>query len=76
MSQLLFKLDLNPNDNSYFGRDMKREGKEEIVSNLTAWLHQGGIIRFRGKRSTGYEEGSESRRDKSPKKSENTPTNS
>jgi len=38
MSQLLSKLD--PSDNSDFGREMKRQGKEETFSNLIAWLHQ------------------------------------
>ena len=76
MSQLLFKLDLDPNDNSHFGREMKTEGKEERVSNLTAWSHQEANIRFRGKSTTGYQEGSESRRYTSPKKSENNATNS
>ena len=43
VSQLLFKLD--PNDNSHFGRKMKREGREETVSSLIAWLHQEASIR-------------------------------
>ena len=47
MSQLLSKLD--PNDNSHFAREMKREGKQETVSNLIAWLHQEVSIRSRGK---------------------------
>ena len=38
MAQLLPKL--NPKDNSDFGREMKREGNEETVSNLITWLHQ------------------------------------
>ena len=38
MSQLLSKLDSN--DNSDFGREVKREGKEENVSSLIVWLHQ------------------------------------
>ena len=69
MSQLLSKLD--PSDNSHFGREMKREGKEETVSNLIAWLHQEASIRSRGKRSSVSEERNESRRDKGPKKTEN-----
>ena len=73
MSQLLSKLD--PNDNSHFGREMKREGKQETVSNLIAWLHQEAGIRSRGKRSSISEERNESCRDKGPKKSENNATN-
>ena len=53
MSQLLSKLDAK--DNSDFGRDMKREGNEETVSNLIAWLHQEASIRSRGKTSTVFE---------------------
>lgn len=37
MFQFLFKFDLS--DNLDFGREMKREGKEEIVSNLIIWLY-------------------------------------
>ena len=73
MSQLLSKLD--PNDNSHFGREMKREGKQETVSNLIAWLHQEASIRSRGKRSFVSEERNESRRDKGPKKTENNAAN-
>ena len=74
MSQLLSKLD--PKDNSDFGREMKREGNEETVSNLIAWLHQEASIRSRGKTSTASEGRNESRREKGPKKSENNATNS
>jgi len=66
MSQLLSKLD--PNDNSHFSKEMKREGKEETVSNLIAWSHQGASIRHRGKSSSVSEERNESRLDKGPKK--------
>ena len=38
MSQLLSQLD--PRDNTNFGREMQRAGKEENVSNLVTWLHQ------------------------------------
>ena len=71
MSQLLSKLD--PNDNSHFGREMKREGKEETVSNFIAWLHQEASIRSRGKRSSVSEERNKSRRNKGPKKTEIMP---
>ena len=74
MSQLLSKLD--PKDNSDFGREMKREGNEETVSNLIAWLHQEGSVRSRGKTSTFCEGRNESRREKGPKKTENNATNS
>ena len=74
MSQLLSKLD--PKDNSDFGREMKREGNEETVSNLIAWLHQEASVRSRGKTSTFCEGRNESRREKGPKKNENNATNS
>ena len=48
MSQLLSKLD--PRDNTNFGREMQRAGKEENVSNLVTWLHQEATLRSRGKR--------------------------
>jgi len=64
MFQLLFKLD--PNDSSHFGRKMKREGREETVNNLIAWLHQEASIRFRGKSSSVSWEMNESRVDKGP----------
>ena len=73
MFQLLSKLDAK--DNSDFGRDMKREGNEETVSNLIAWLHQEASIRSRGKTSTVSEGRNESRREKGPKKTENSATN-
>ena len=73
MSQLLSKLD--PNDNSHCGREMKREGKEENVSNLIAWLHHEASICSRGKRGFVPEERNESRRDKGPKKTENNAAN-
>lgn len=47
MSQLLSKLD--PRDNTNFGREMQRAGKEENVSNLVTWLHQEATLRSRGK---------------------------
>ena len=74
MSQLLSKLD--PNDNSDFGREMKREGKEETVSNLISWLHQEASIRSRGKTNTFSEGRNESRRDKGPKRTENNAADS
>ena len=48
MSQLLSKLD--PRDNTNFGREMQRAGKEENVSNLITWLHQEATLRSRAKR--------------------------
>ena len=74
MSQLLSKLD--PKDNSDFGREMKREGNEETVSNLISWLHQEASIRYRGKTSPVSEGRIEGRRDKGPKKTENNATSS
>ena len=74
MSQLLSKLD--PSDNSDFGREMKREGKEETASNLITQLHQGASIRSRGKANTNAVERNEIRRDKGSKKTENNATNS
>ena len=47
MSQLLSKLD--PRDNTNFGREMQRAGKEEIVSNLVISLHQEATLRSRDK---------------------------
>jgi hypothetical protein len=47
MSQLLSKL--SPGDNSAFGRDMKREKKEENVSNLIIWLQEEASLRSRGR---------------------------
>ena len=47
MSQLLSKL--NPRDNSNFGREMQRAGKEENVSNIVTRLHQEATLRSRGK---------------------------
>ena len=73
MSQLLSKLDSS--DNSDFGREMKRQGKEETVSNLINWLHQEASIRSRGKSSVIPEEKNENRRDKVPKRSDNNATN-
>ena len=69
MSQLLSKLD--PNDNSHFGREMKREGKEETVSNLITWLHVEASVRSRGKNNTVFEDRNESRRYRTPSKTEN-----
>ena len=71
MSQLLSKLD--PKDNSDFGREMKREGNEETVSNLIAWLQQEASIRSRGKTSTASEGRNESRREKGPKNQKTMP---
>ena len=73
MSQRLSKLD--PNDNSHYGREKKREGKEETVSNLIAWLHPEASIRSRGKSTSVSEEMNEIRREKGPKKTENNATN-
>ena len=47
MSQLLSKL--NPGDNSAFGRDMKRDKKEENVSNLIIRLQEEASLRSRGR---------------------------
>lgn len=47
MSQILSKLDLN--NNKHFGREMRRDGKEENVRNPIAWLHQETSIRSCGK---------------------------
>ena len=47
MSQLLSKLD--PRDNAEFGREMKRNKKQENVSNLVQWLHDEASLRSRGK---------------------------
>ena len=74
MSQLLSKLD--PSDNSDFGREMKREGKQETVSHLISWLHQEASIRSRGKSNINTVERNESRRDKGRKKTENNAANS
>ena len=46
MSQLLSKL--SPGDNSAFGRDMKRD-KKENVSNLIVWLQEEASLRSRGR---------------------------
>ena len=55
---------------------MKREGKEETVSNLITWLHQEASIRFRGKANTYTVERNEIRRRSGLKKTENNPANS
>jgi hypothetical protein len=47
MSQLLSKLD--PRDNAAFGREMKRNSREENVPNLIQWLHEEAGLRSRGK---------------------------
>ena len=47
MSQLLSKLD--PRDNAEFGREMKRNKKEETVPNLIQWLQEEASLRSRGK---------------------------
>ena len=69
MSQFLSKLD--PNDNSHLGREMKRGRKEETVSNLITWLHVEASVRSRGKNNTVSEDRNESRRYRTPKKTEN-----
>ena len=69
MSQLLPKL--NANNNSHFGREMKREGKEETVSNLITWLHIEASVRSRGKNNTVSEDRNESRPYRTPRKTEN-----
>ena len=74
ISQLLPKLDTK--DNSYFGREMKRKGNEETVSNLIAWLHQEASIHSQGKTRTVSERRNQSRREKGPKKTENNANNS
>ena len=74
MSQLLSKL--YPKDNSNFGKEVKREGNDETVSNLIAWLQQEASIPSRDKTSTSSEGRNEGRRDKGPKKTENNATNS
>lgn len=55
---------------------MKREGNDETVSNLIAWLQQEASIPSRDKTSTSSEGRNEGRRDKGPKKTENNATNS
>ena len=72
ISQILSKLDTK--DNSDFGSEMKREGNEETVSNLIAWLHQ--EVHSQGEASTVSQRKNESRREKGPKKTENNATNS
>ena len=53
MSRLLSNLD--PKDNAEFGREMKRQKKDENVTNLVTWLHQEASLRSRGKTETeGY----------------------
>ena len=47
MSRLLSNLD--PKDNAEFGREMKRQKKEENVTNLVTWLHQEASLRSRSK---------------------------
>ena len=47
MSQLLSKLD--PKDNAEFGREMKRNKKEETIPNLIQWIHKESSLRSRGK---------------------------
>ena len=47
MSQLLLKL--SPGDNSAFGRDIKRDKKEENVSNLIIWLQEEASLHSRGR---------------------------
>jgi hypothetical protein len=47
MSQLLSKL--HPSDNAEVGREMKRNKKEENVTNLVEWLYEEAALRSRGK---------------------------
>jgi hypothetical protein len=47
MSQLISKP--RPGDNSAFGRDMKRDKKEENVSNLIIWLQEEARFPSRGR---------------------------
>ena len=47
MSQLLSKL--SPGDNSAFGREMKRDKKQENVCNLIIWLQEEASLRSRGR---------------------------
>ena len=70
MSQLVSKLD--PKDNSDFGREIKREGNKETVSNLITWLHQEESIRSRGKTSTSLREEMKVAKTKVPASSEET----
>ena len=74
MSKLLSKLD--PSDNSDFGREMKREGKEETVSKLITWLHQKASTRSRGKANITTVKRNQIHRNKRPKKTENNTVNS
>lgn len=69
MSQLLSKLDSR--DNADFGREMKRNGKEENVSNLIDWLHQEASIRSRGKQDIDEENAERSSRESFHKRSDN-----
>ena len=55
---------------------MKREGKEETVSNLITWLHQEASICSRGKANTNTVERNEIRQDKGSKKTDNNAANS
>lgn len=47
MSQLLSKLD--PKNNAKFGREMKRNKKEDTIANLIQWLHEEASLRSRCK---------------------------
>lgn len=50
MSQLLSKLDAR--DNTEFGREMKRQHKEENISNLVNWLHEEASLRSSGRQDS------------------------
>ncbi|CAB4041306.1 uncharacterized protein LOC113669263, partial, partial [Paramuricea clavata] len=59
MSQLLFKL--TPSDNAEFGREMKRNKKEESVLGLVEWLYEEAALRSRGKLEYDNESAEQSR---------------
>ena len=67
---------VDQSDNSDFGREIKREGKEETASNLITRLHRGASIRSREKANTNAVERNEIGRNKGSKKTENNATNS
>ena len=60
MSQLLSKL--TPSDNAEFGREMKRNKKEESVLGLVEWLYEEAALRSRGKLEYDNESAEQSRR--------------
>jgi hypothetical protein len=69
MSQLLSKL--TASDNAEFGREMKRNKKEENVLSLVEWLHEEAALRSRGKPEYDNENAEQSRRVVPFKKSDN-----